>query len=99
MSNLKIYDRPIAVTGATGKQGGAVAHRLLDGGHRVRALTRNPDKPEARTLADRGAEVLRADLEDRASLDAALKGAAALFSVQDFSRSGCRGGAAPKASI
>ena len=88
MSNLKIYDRPIAVTGATGKQGGAVAHRLLDGGHRVRALTRNPDKPEARTLAERGAEVLRADLEDRASLDAALKGAAALFSVQDFLEAG-----------
>ncbi len=88
MSNLKIYDRPIAVTGATGKQGGAVAHRLLDGGHRVRALTRNPDKPEAQTLAERGAEVLRADLEDRASLDAALKGAAALFSVQDFLEAG-----------
>lgn len=88
MSNLKIYDRPIAITGATGKQGGAVAHRLLDGGHRVRALTRNPDKPEAQTLAERGAEVLRADLEDRASLDAALKGAAALFSVQDFLEAG-----------
>lgn len=88
MSTPKVYDRPVAVTGATGKQGGAVAHRLLDRGHRVRALTRSPDKPEARMLADKGAEVVRADLEDRASLDAALKGAAALFSVQDFLEAG-----------
>ena len=88
MSNPKIYDRPIVVAGATGKQGGAVARRLLDRGHKVRALTRNPDKPAAQALAERGAEVARADLEDRASLDAALRGAAALFSVQDFLEAG-----------
>ncbi len=88
MSDPKIYDRPIAVAGATGKQGGAVARRLLDRGHTVRALTRNPDKPAAQVLAERGAELARADLEDRASLDAALKGAAALFSVQDFLEAG-----------
>ena len=88
MSNAKIYDRPIAVAGATGKQGGAVAHRLLSRGHKVRALTRSPDKPAAQTLADKGAEIVRADLESRASLEQALTGAAALFSVQDFLEAG-----------
>ena len=88
MSDRKIYDRPIVVTGATGKQGGAVAERLLARGHRVRALTRDPDKPASRALAEKGAEVVRADLENRASLEDALKGAAALFSVQDFLEAG-----------
>ena len=88
MSNIKVYDRPIAVAGATGKQGGAVAHRLLTRGHKVRALTRNPDKPAAQALAAAGAEVVSADLEDRASLDRALVDAGALFSVQDFLEAG-----------
>ena len=84
----KIYDRPIVVSGATGKQGGAVAKHLLANGHSVRALTRSPDKPAAQALAEAGAEVVKADLEDRASLDAALKGAAGLYSVQDFLEAG-----------
>ena len=88
MSNTKIHDRPIAVAGATGKQGGAVAKRLLARGHKVRALTRNSDKPAAQELAAKGAEVVRADLEDRISLDHALAGAGALFSVQDFLEAG-----------
>ncbi len=88
MPNTKIHDRPIAVAGATGKQGGAVAHRLLARGHKVRALTRNPDKPPAQALAAKGAEVVRADLEDRVSLDRALADAVGLFSVQDFLEAG-----------
>ena len=88
MSNTKIHDRPVAVAGATGKQGGAVAKRLLARGHKVRALTRNPDKPAAQALAAKGAEVVSADLEDRISLDRALAGAGALFSVQDFLEAG-----------
>ena len=84
----RVYARPIVVAGATGKQGGAVARHLLAGGHRVRALTRDPSKPPARALADAGAEVVRADLEDPGSLDAALEGSAGLFSVQDFLEAG-----------
>ena len=84
----KLYDRPIAVAGATGKQGGAVAARLLARGHRVRALTRSPDKPAAAALAEAGAELVQADLEDRHSLDDALDGVAAVFSVQDFLEAG-----------
>ena len=85
----KIYnDRPVAVSGATGKQGGAVARHLLAHGHRVRALTRKPDKPAALDLASKGAEVVACDLEDRSSIDRVLEGAAALYSVQDFLEGG-----------
>jgi uncharacterized protein YbjT (DUF2867 family) len=40
----------VMVTGATGKQGGAVARLLLKKGHRVRALTRKPDSLAAQEL-------------------------------------------------
>ncbi|MFF6773715.1 NmrA/HSCARG family protein [Streptomyces sp. NPDC012637] len=71
----------IAVTGATGAQGGATARSLLSAGHHVRALTRDPGSPAAQALAALGADVRRADFDDRASLDAALAGADALFAV------------------
>ncbi|MBL1109499.1 NmrA family NAD(P)-binding protein [Streptomyces sp. 5-8] len=71
----------VAVTGATGAQGGATARAALAAGHHVRALTRRPDSPAADTLRQLGAEVRHADFDDRASLDAALAGADALFAV------------------
>lgn len=71
----------IAVTGATGAQGGATARALLAAGHQVRALTRRPGSPAADTLRDLGAEVYRADFDDRPSLDDALAGADSLFAV------------------
>ncbi|MGC4746807.1 NmrA/HSCARG family protein [Micromonospora sp. DT201] len=71
----------VAVTGATGAQGGATARALLKAGHRVRALTRQPTSPAAEALRDLGAEVLQADFDDRASLDAALAGSDSLFAV------------------
>lgn len=74
----------IAVTGATGQQGGTVARKLLADGWSVRALTRDPGKPAAQELASLGAEVVRGDMENRAGLDAAFKGAYGVFSVQNF---------------
>ncbi|MFG3346644.1 NmrA family NAD(P)-binding protein [Streptomyces sp. NPDC048018] len=71
----------VAVTGATGAQGGATARALLAAGHHVRALTRDPGAPAGRALAALGADVRRADFDDRGSLDAALAGADALFAV------------------
>ncbi|MEU6548865.1 NmrA/HSCARG family protein [Streptomyces sp. NPDC046915] len=71
----------VAVTGATGAQGWATARALLAAGHRVRALTRRPDSPAADALRDLGAEVRRADFDDRTSLKAALTGADSLFAV------------------
>jgi len=81
----------ILVSGATGQQGGAVARSLLDRGFAVRALTRTPEKPEARELARLGAEVVSGDLEDRSSIERALEGARGIFSVQNFWEAGYEG--------
>ncbi|AEH10273.1 MULTISPECIES: NmrA/HSCARG family protein [Protofrankia] len=72
----------ILVAGATGKQGGAAAARLLADGWRVRALTRDPTRGAARRLAAMGAQVVIGDLDDRESLVAATEGAHGVFSVQ-----------------
>jgi len=74
----------IAVTGATGQQGRAVAKKLLADGWKVRALTRDPNKPAAQELKSLGAEILPGDMDRRAELDAAFKGAHGVFSVQNF---------------
>jgi uncharacterized protein YbjT (DUF2867 family) len=74
----------IAVTGATGQQGGAVARKLLADGWKVRALTRDVNKPAAKELAALGAEVVAGDMDNRAQLDAAFKGAYGVFSVQNY---------------
>ena len=72
----------ILVIGATGQQGGAVAKHLLDRRQfAVRALTRNPESEAAQRLRRRGAEVVQGDLDDRASLRAAMKGAYGVFGV------------------
>jgi uncharacterized protein YbjT (DUF2867 family) len=77
-------DKMIAVTGATGQQGGVVARKLLGDGWKVRALTRDVNKPAAQELASRGAEVVAGDMENRAQLDAAFESAYGVFSVQNF---------------
>lgn len=74
----------IAVTGATGQQGGVVARRLLANGWNVRALTRDASKPAAKELAALGAEIRAGDMENRAELDAAFKGVYGVFSVQNY---------------
>ena len=71
----------IAVIGATGKQGGSVVEALLTRGARVRALVRNPDRPAALALADRGVELSIGDFEDAASLDALFAGVDAAFAM------------------
>jgi uncharacterized protein YbjT (DUF2867 family) len=76
-------DELIAVCGATGRQGGAVARSLLEEGWKVRALTRRPDRPEATALATLGSDVVQADMEDVESLRRAFEGAYGVFSVQN----------------
>src|SRR5918996_1878416 len=77
-------DKMIAVTGATGQQGGAVARKLLADGWKVRALTRDVNKPAAQELKALGAEVVPGDMDDHAQLEAAFQGAYGVFSVQNF---------------
>jgi len=74
----------IAVTGATGQQGRAVAKKLLEDGWKIRALTRDPNKPAAQELKSLGVEILPGDMDNRAELDVAFEGAYGVFSVQNF---------------
>jgi uncharacterized protein YbjT (DUF2867 family) len=74
----------IAVTGATGQQGGAVARKLLADGWKVRALTRDLNKPAAQALAQAGAELVPGDMDSQSELEAAFQGAYGVFSVQNF---------------
>jgi uncharacterized protein YbjT (DUF2867 family) len=74
--------KTILVTGATGTQGGAVARALLQEGWAVRVLVRNPASPRAAQLAQRGAVLVRGDLDDSASLAPALHDVYGVFSTQ-----------------
>src|SRR4030095_10269869 len=84
LSRYMMNNKMIAVTGATGQQGGAVARKLLEDGWKVRALTRDLDKPAAQELQALGAEIVPGDMDDRSQLDSAFQGAHGVFSVQNF---------------
>jgi len=60
--------KAILVTGATGKQGGALISALLDapdaGSYRLIALTRKPTSAAAKMLADQGVDLIQGDLND-----------------------------------
>lgn len=85
---LSPEEHTILVSGATGQQGGAVARHLMDRGFHVRALTRDAGRDAARALADRGAEVVEGNFDDRESLDRALDDVDGAFSVQTFFEEG-----------
>jgi uncharacterized protein YbjT (DUF2867 family) len=83
MSNKKI----IAVVGATGAQGSGLVRAILgdpSGGFAVRALTRDVNGAKARELAQLGAEVVAADVDDPESLKKAFRGAYGAFCVTFF---------------
>src|SRR5215475_14810832 len=78
----------IAVIGATGAQGGGLARAILrapgDADLRLRAITRNPDSAKSRAMADQGAEVVSADIDDAASLLEAFTGAYGAYCVTNY---------------
>jgi uncharacterized protein YbjT (DUF2867 family) len=77
----------IAVVGATGAQGGGLVRAILNdksGQFAARAITRNVNSDKAKALADAGAEVVAADLDDAKSLKKAFEGAYGAFCVTNF---------------
>ena len=75
----------IAVVGSTGSHGGGLCRAILeDRSFTCRAITRDPAKEKARTLAQDGAEVAQADLDDVESLKRAFNGAYAVYAVTNF---------------
>ena len=83
--------RTILITGATGKQGGALVRHLVGKGFHLKAMTRNPASDAAKALAARGVELVAGDLNDAASLKAALTGAWGAFGVQNTWEAGVAG--------
>jgi uncharacterized protein YbjT (DUF2867 family) len=69
----------VLVVGATGQLGGAVTRRLLETGHRVRALGRNPTKLAA--LEALGAEVAEGDLLDSAFVNKSCEGVEQVYTT------------------
>ena len=78
---MAVNHHTVLATGATGKQGGAVARHMLGRGWNLRVLTRDPDSRAARTLAGIGVEFVRGDLADRGARNRHRAG-------RDWNRSG-----------
>ncbi|GKT43112.1 NmrA-like family domain-containing protein 1 [Colletotrichum spaethianum] len=79
----------ITVFGATGVQGGSVVSIFLNDPKlskdwQVRGVTRDASKDSSKALAAKGVEVVAADLGDKSSLAAAVKGASAVFAVTNY---------------
>ena len=68
----EVKNKKILVTGATGQQGGASVPNLLANGHRLRIMTRSPEK--AKRIQSPNVEVVQGDFRDRESLNKALDG-------------------------
>jgi uncharacterized protein YbjT (DUF2867 family) len=75
--------RTILVTGATGKQGGALIDELVGTEWVLRAMTRHTDGEAATKLRAAGVQVVYGDLDDPPSLAAALAGVWGVFGVQN----------------
>ncbi len=77
----------IAVTGATGAQGGGLVRAILEdksGEFTVRALTRDVHSEKAKALQALGAEMVAANVDDVESLKHAFSGAYGAFCVTFF---------------
>ncbi len=66
-----------AITGVTGKVGGAVARGLLAQGHKVRAVVRDAGKGQP--WSAQGCDIAIASLEDATGLTKALRGVEGVF--------------------
>ena len=83
----KVEKKIIAVVGATGAQGGGLVRAILNDKRSefaARAITRDPSSDKAKELADAGAEVVAADVDDAKSLKKAFAGAHGAFCVTFF---------------
>ncbi|MBV8172635.1 MAG: NAD-dependent epimerase/dehydratase family protein, partial [Candidatus Eremiobacteraeota bacterium] len=76
------------VTGATGFVGGAVARQLVQAGHAVIALARDPSR--ARHLTKLGVTIASGDVTDAASLRAPMTGVDGVFHIAGWYKIGER---------
>jgi len=76
---MVINQRKILVTGATGQQGGSLARLLLQKKHKIYALTRNTQSAAAQDLRNKGANIVKGDLDDSDLLEHAVKDVESVF--------------------
>lgn len=79
--------KTVAIVGATGAQGGGLARAILrdpSSGFSVRALTRRTASEPARALAESGADIVFADLDQAETLKRAFDGVHAAYCVTNF---------------
>jgi nucleoside-diphosphate-sugar epimerase len=76
------------VTGVTGFVGGRVARQLVEAGHEVVTLARNPGR--AQELAGLGAAVHQGDITDKESMRSPMAGVDGLFHIAAWYRVGAR---------
>ncbi|MBD0822964.1 NmrA/HSCARG family protein [Aestuariibaculum marinum] len=77
----------ITVFGATGAQGGGLVRAILadpSSEFTVRAVTRNANSEKAKALANLGAEIIEADIDDPESIKKAIDGAYGAYFVTFF---------------
>lgn len=79
----------LTIFGATGQQGGSIidivlARPAFSQKYALRAVTRDPNSDKSKALASQGIEVVKGDLDDVASLRAAVQGSYGVFGVTDF---------------
>lgn len=83
---------PVLVMGATGYVGSRLVPRLLEQGHHVRAMGRSRPKLQARAWAAHPhVALVEADVGDTATLQAAMRGASALYYLVHSMESHARG--------
>lgn len=85
MAPSKIF----TVFGATGNQGGSViasvlSNPQLSSEYKLRGITRDPSKPNAKKLSEKGVEMVSADMNDPDALKKAISGSSAVFCVTNY---------------
>lgn len=85
------------VTGGTGFIGSQVVRMLLDRGHEVVVLARNPQK--ARALADRGARILAGDLLEPEAVVEGMRGADGVYHLAAWVQMGSRDDSAYRINV
>ncbi|KAF2721003.1 NAD(P)-binding protein [Polychaeton citri CBS 116435] len=74
----------LVIFGITGQQGSSIANKVIEDAelsrkYKVRGITRDPTKPQAKAWESKGVEVVKGDADDRESIKRALKGAHTVF--------------------
>jgi len=71
--------KTVTVFGGTGTSGGGAVRKFIDAGWTVKAVTRDKSADKSKTTAALGAQLVEADLDDRATIRAAIEGSDVVY--------------------